>query len=231
MPPPLALDPSRFVSLHHPLEARTPTYGDAPAVVITPRKLIRRGEISNSHLVAMPLHAGTHVDLPRHFSDEQPTLSEIRPDEWLFSSPLLIDLPRGEMGVIAPDDLVPHASALRECDFLAVRTGYSSERFTEAFRKRGPAFTAAAAKWLLEAAPRLRAVAVDAVSGASPARPEDGIEWHRVMLGARRGDRYVFLLEDVNLVPWRGSMAAILVVPLAVKDADGVPCSIFGVPR
>lgn len=228
---PLALDPSRFVALHHPLEPRTPTYGDAPPVVVTPRKLIARGDASNSHLVSMPLHAGTHVDLPRHFSDEQPSLSDIRPEEWLFTHPLLVDLPRGELGVVAPDDLAPHAAAIRECDFLAVRTGFSSERFTETFRKRGPAFTGAAARWLLEAAPRLRAVAVDAVSGASPARPDDAIEWHRVLLGVRRGDRYVFLLEDVNLAAWRAEMAAIYVVPLAVRDADGVPCSVFGVPR
>jgi len=230
-PPPLALDPSRFVALHHPLEARTPTYGDAPGVVITPRKLIRRGEPSNSHLVSMPLHAGTHVDLPRHFSDEQPTLSEIGAAEWLFTRPLLVDLPRGELGVIEPRDFTPHAAPLRECDFLAVRTGFSSQRFTEAFRKRGPAMTGACARFLLDAAPRLRAVATDGVSGASPARPEDAIEWHRVMLGTKRGDRYVFLLEDVNLAPWRDDFAAVLVVPLAVKDADGVPCSVFGVPR
>lgn len=231
MSSPFALDPSRFVALHHPLEARTPTYGDAPGVVLTPRKLISRGDPSNSHLVSMPLHAGTHVDLPRHFSDEQPSLSDVRPEEWLFSSPLLLDLPRGELGVIAPDDLAPHAAALRTCDLLAVRTGYASARFTEAFRKRGPAFTGAAARYLLDAAPRLRGVATDAVSGASPARPEDAIEWHRVLLGTRRGDRYVFLFEDVNLAAWRGELAAVFAVPLSVKDADGVPCSLFGVPR
>ncbi len=225
----LALDPKRFVALHHPLDERTPTYGDAPGVVLTPRKLIRRGEASNSHLVSMPLHAGTHVDLPRHFSDEQPSLSEIAPGEWLFTRPLLVDLPRGETGVIEARDFEPHARALAEADFLAVRTGFQSARPSEAFRKRGPAVTGAAARWLLESAPELRAVATDAVSGASPARPDDAVEWHRVMLGTKRGDRYVFLLEDVDLAAWRDGIAAVFVVPLAVRDADGVPCSVFGV--
>src|SRR5262249_20131795 len=159
-------------------------------------------------------------------SDEQPSLDAIRPEEWLFTRPVVIDVPRGEAETVEPRDLAPHAAALRDADFIAVRTGFASRRHDEAFGTRGPSFSPAAAAELMRLAPRLRALGTDAVSTASPARPDDAVAVHRVFLGTRRGDRYVFLVEDMDLSAWRVPLDAILVVPLAVKDADGVPCSV-----
>jgi len=222
-------DVSRFVALHHRLRDGSPTFGENPPVAIRPLRSIRDGDPCNAHRIEMPLHAGTHVDLPRHFSDEQPSLDEIAPREWWLEPAVLVDVPAGEGERIGADALAPHAAAIRGAEFVAVRTGFAARRGEAAFSRNGPSFDPSAARFLLQAAPRLRALGTDAISVSSPARPDEAAAFHRAMLGERRGDRYVFLVEDMNLGAWCAGIAAVWIVPLAVGGADGAPCSIFGV--
>jgi arylformamidase len=224
-------DPSRLVRLSYDLGEDTPPYGNNAPITLSQMRRIRAGDPSNSRFFDGPLHSGTHVDAPRHFSDEMPSLTDLPADAFFFRRPAIVDVPKDDGELVSPGDLEPHAAAIAPCDLLAVRTGFGRHRSAdrERYSKRGPGFHPDAASWLLENAPSLRALAMDTVSAASFLHRQEGIEFHRHMLGRKRGDRFVLLVEDVNLAAWTEPLAEAWIAPIFIRDGDGAPCTIYGV--
>ena len=55
-----------------PLTPRTAVYpGDTP-VSITPTMRLRDGDMCNVSSISMSVHAGAHIDAPRHYADNAP---------------------------------------------------------------------------------------------------------------------------------------------------------------
>ncbi len=227
----MLLDPARLVRLSYDLAEDTPSFGNNVPLTFSPMKRIRAGDACNSHFVDGPLHAGTHLDAPRHFSDEMPSLTDLPISAFCFQRPVLVDVPKTSGELIVPADLKPHSAAIEGADFLAVRTGYASNRSIdpERFGKRGPGFHSESARYLLDTARELKGLGMDTVSAASFLHIEEGIEFHRRMLGRHRGDRFVLLIEDMNLAAFTSALQEVWVVPLFVRGGDGAPCTVFGV--
>ncbi|MBI1852329.1 MAG: cyclase family protein [Planctomycetes bacterium] len=226
----MSFDPVRLVRLSYDLGDDTPPFGDGEPIAFPHKRRIRDGDVCNSRLVHGSLHSGTHVDAPLHFGDDMPAISELPTSAFFFRRPVIVDVPKDDFELIGPDDLRRHAAAIEHADFVAVRTGFARHRASDPhrFSRRGPGFAADAADFLLEAAPILRALAIDTVSAASYQHVDEGAEFHRRMLGREPGDRFVLLVEDVNLGEWRFPFVEIWIAPLFVRDADGAPCTIYG---
>ncbi len=60
----------KLIDVSVPLDAKLPTYPGNTPFTLEPTQRIAQGGSSNVSAVHMSVHAGTHVDAPRHFFDE-----------------------------------------------------------------------------------------------------------------------------------------------------------------
>jgi hypothetical protein len=67
---------------------------------------------------------------------------------------------------------------------------------------------------------------MDRVSLATPSRPDDGVAAHRVLCGVAREDRYLLIVEDIDLNPLRENTERIYVLPPFVAEAHSSPCAV-----
>ena len=50
-----------------PLSPSLVVYPGDPPIKITPVSQLAKGDVANTSHIAMSLHSGTHLDVPRHF--------------------------------------------------------------------------------------------------------------------------------------------------------------------
>jgi kynurenine formamidase len=219
----------RFLS--YPLGPSTPTYGDNPPVRFAVLSDMNQGGVANWLEFCTINHNGTHLDAPYHFNPRGKRVSELAPEEFVFERPGLLELPLEDGELITAETLKNHADAIGNSDLLLVRTGWA-ERYRASdpvrFGRRAPGFAASAGRYLLEHYPTLRAVGMDLPSAASPVEGEpnaEGLEFHRVVLrtGEAPGERYLLLIEDMNLEGLTVPPGKVWIVPLRLLDADAAP--------
>jgi arylformamidase len=93
---------------------------------------------------------------------------------------------------------------------------------------RSPGFGPAAAEFLMERFPRLRALAMESMSVSSPAHDSDGAEAHRVFLGCTRyAARPILLAEDALLPDAMAPLLRVFVIPWMFDGLDSAPCTMF----
>ena len=81
-----------MIYLSHYLEANSPMYGNRREnLVFEQMSSIAKGDQANAHKLSFNTHAGTHVDLPKHFDDMGRTLSDYPADFWEFHAAKLIN--------------------------------------------------------------------------------------------------------------------------------------------
>jgi kynurenine formamidase len=121
------------------------------------------------------------------------------------------------------------AATIAEADLVLLRTGWAEHRSVDPARYAtdGPLLAPAAARWLIDEHPRLRAIATDAISIGSPRFPEASVATHHALTGVGRDDRrYVLIYEDVALPPGLDRVARVFAWPLFVEGSDGSPVTI-----
>ena len=228
---------SMFLLLSYPLGPATPTYGDNPPVVLTSQSRIKDGDVANWLELTTINHNGTHIDAPYHFNDIGKRLTDFGINDFVFTRPVLIDLPKEDGELITAADLEHYADALHGADLLLLRTGWAHKYRTsdpKRYGRQAPGFHTSAGHYLLEKQPSIRAIAMDLPSAASPVEGvprEEGREFHRIVLGTHRpaGEPFVLLVEDVRLEPDLPDhrIARVLVVPLWLENADAAPVTIL----
>jgi arylformamidase len=221
--------------LSHPLSPSTPTYPGTPGATFTPASRIADGDVSNWLVFTTQNHAATHVDGPWHFNPHGRRITEIDPTEFLFTSPVVIDIPKGDDEVITGDDFAAHAAEIAGSDMLLVRTGYGPRWRSadpERFRSHGPGFHSSAGEYLIREQPSVRAVAMDFISAAAQVAEAEGIEFHRTVLGRSPGDRYIFLVEDARIDSDLGpaDLGFVVMAPLLLEGQDGGQVTMLAVP-
>lgn len=135
-----------------------------------------------SHLAALPLHCGTHVDAPGHVLPGAPMLADLPPER--FCGPgALLDL-RARPGLaVTPTDLAPHLAGLAGAGFALLSTG-DEERWGDADYYTAGAHLTPEAAAVLAALPGLKGVGLDA--GSADAAGLRDLPAHRALLGAGR---------------------------------------------
>jgi arylformamidase len=218
---------SRLLVLSHPLRPDAPVWpGNPPAAAIELVDSIARGDVDNAAALHLFAHSGTHVDTPWHFNPNGRAAWQLPIEAFVFVEPRLIDVPTGQGTMIDRPALEVHAEAIASADLVMIRTGWSELRATdpERYANDGPFLGPAAARWLIDAHPRLRAIATDAISIGSPGHRDIATEAHHVLTGVgRTDDRFVLIYEDVALVAEAADAVRVLAWPLFVDGADGSP--------
>jgi arylformamidase len=218
---------STYHLLSHPLTPDAPVWPGNPAAARTePHESIAGGDDVNTTRIELFSHSGSHVDAPWHFNAEGPRAADLPISSFVFDRPVLLELPKPEGGFITPDDLEPHADELPGADLALLRTGWSRLRAEDPARyvEHGPLLHPDGARRLMQLAPSLRGVAIDAVSIGSPQHPDESVETHHVLSGV--GDasgRFVLIYEDVSIDPELRRARRVYAWPLFIPDSDGSP--------
>jgi arylformamidase len=217
-----------YFYLSHVLSSDDPVYPGNLGLKIRPQFSFNKGNPFNQCEIEMCNHIGTHIDLPSHFNPNGKTADEIDAAEWVFESPVIADIPKGDGELIEASDLAG-ASYIRDCDLLLIRTGF--ERFRNDHRRyarRNPALGRSLAEYVLEKMPRLRAIGLDVVSAGNVEDTDNAIAVHRRLLGYPDADsRYILIIEDMSLQVCPEKVSQVIVLPLRVKGLDGVPCTVL----
>ncbi len=220
----------RLIVLSHPLRADAPVYpGNPPAAAIEPHHRITAGDRSNSTRLTLFSHSGTHVDTPWHFNPDGPRAADLPIEAFVFDAPRLLDVPTPGGRFIERDALEAHGAAIAAADLVLIRTGWSAQRAADPGRypSDGPLLHPAAAQWLIDRHPGLRAIATDAISIGSPRFPAESVATHHALTGVGRDDgRFVLIYEDVAMPPDLSRLARVFGWPLFIDGSDGSPVTL-----
>ena len=165
----------------------------------------------------MVVHAGTHIDSPRHYYLDGPAFEDI-PLERLHGPGVVWSIPCEPNEVVALDRLLVASPQLHEGDILAIDTGWD-KRFGTPEYDCHPSLSVEAAQWLAE-----RNIKLFACDFATPdlvyaLRPK-GFDWpvHRALLsrgilicehlrghGEMAGQRVEFMFNALNIAESDGA--------------------------
>ncbi|WP_019176972.1 cyclase family protein [Methanomassiliicoccus luminyensis] len=182
--------------ISRPLSADIPLFPGTPPVKLEAFQTTQR-DGSASTTVVLNTHHGTHIDLPKHFSEQGATVSDLIPPLRTFEPAYCIDIRVDDDEGITWEHLAPQAGTMADARALLLRTGWHRHRDDEErYISAHPWLDPSLADALMEHLPHLEILGIDVLSAASPSRPEEGGEVHKKML---LGSRVVLLMEDCDL--------------------------------
>lgn len=220
---------SRYEVLSYTINAATPMYGTAPKPVFTPYSQIIKKDTSNTFVISMHNHTGTHIDAPKHFVNDGKSISDYTIDELIFKNPIIVDCPKNSAGLIKPDDL--QHDQLRICDCLLLHTGYGQFRNEEKYRTHNPGIAPETILWIRKDYPNIRCIGIDSISISSFQHRNEGREAHKIAFTKSEGfGEPLLLIEDIKLDMISGeSIEKIFIIPWQIEGIDSAPCNVIAI--
>lgn len=175
--------------------------------------------------IDMVAHLGTHVDAPRHFVVDGPTIPDVPLERWYGP------------GVLWTIDAVPHEEitgerldaarpVARPGDVVVLRTNwwrsFGSERYDQ-----HPSLAQSAADWLVDQAIKLVAIDFATPDLAVHRRPHDfDFAIHRTLLS-----HGVLIAENLTgLDPLPDGRIELMLLPIPIEGGDGAPARVIARP-
>jgi kynurenine formamidase len=203
--------------LSHFINKNTPVYGgDTDTIKIEKIRSISKGDTSNNLKLTFPSHVNTHIDFPYHFDDNGKKGNDYAANSWIFF----------KIGFIqcAVDEIENHLFNLPiDIEFLILKTGFEQYRGFEKYWKEQPIIKAALATTLKSKFPNLRLFGFDMISLTSKLDRPEGKKAHLAFLI----ENDILILEDMHLAFLEHTPTQIIVAPLQIDNADGVPCTVL----
>jgi kynurenine formamidase len=195
---------------------------------IEPHTRISNGDSSNTSILSIHNHTGTHVDAPKHFIDNGKSISEYTLDELIFTNPVIVDCPKTDGSLVTPDDLLHMSHFFEKSDCLLLRTGFGQFRNEERYRTHNPGIAADTIRWIRKEYPNIHLIGIDTISISSFQHRIEGREAHRAAFAEKEDIGIpLLLLEDINLAVISGSISYIIVLPWLMKSLDSAPCTVI----
>jgi kynurenine formamidase len=220
----------KYRILSYPIDENTPLYGSTPKPIINPYREISKGDGSNSCIITIHNHTGTHVDAPRHFIPDGKAISDYAFDDLIFNNPLLIECPK------EPGELIEHGDIftqeLEGVDCLLLHTGFSQirDRDKELYRTQNPGIAPEVISLLRKEFPAIRCICIDSISISSFVHRERGREAHTAAFIRREGfGEPLLLLEDMalNTLSAKDKLRKVVVIPWQISGIDSAPCVVL----
>lgn len=199
-----------------PLSKETPVWEGDKGIRISQVALIRNGRDFNVSRIEMGVHAGTHIDAPRHLFVEGNTVDQISLDR-LVGKVEVIRIPDC-VDAITPEVLWANGFN-KDIKRLLIRSANSNywRSNPHIFHDEYTAVTTDAARIIAEA--KLYLVGIDYFS-ISPMN--DLIKPHQVLL-----ESGVIILENLNLSNVPPGFYDIYCLPLKLIGTDGAPARVI----
>ena len=153
-----------LIWLSHILDDSTPLYGGSKGFRITLDKSMAAGDSCTTSILALPSHAGTHVDAPLHFLENAKSVEKYAPEAWFFHSPHVIFFSAQPGQLITPEDLNLAVGLDKDTDLILLCSGFELHRNTDIYWKEGPGLAPKLAEYFINHCPNLRAVGMDFLS-------------------------------------------------------------------
>jgi len=167
-------------------------------------------------------HVGTHVDAPRHFVADGPSMEEIPFNR--FQGPGVVwKLDVEPFGIVGVEHLESAKLKLRWGDIVLLDCGWWSVFGTERYEDNYSLSTDAA-QWMVDHGVKLVGVDCSTVDLAYSKRSA-GFNWpvHRILLS-----HGVLVAEHVtNLRSLSGKRVEVVFMPLKIRGADGAPARVM----
>ena len=210
-----------WIDLSYPVGPDTPCAPIYDKPSLTPLKRIPADPFNVTEL-KMVVHAGTHVDSPRHFYLDGPAFEDV-PLERLHGAGVVWHIPAEPEQVIGTAELERAQPELQQGDILALDTGWAAKFGTETY-DRHPSLSAEAATWLAE-----RGIKLLACDCATPDlvyhRRPPGFNWpvHHTLLS-----RGILICENLrgNAALW-GKRVELVLNALNIVGSDGAPARVL----
>lgn len=175
--------------------------------------------------ITMGTHTGTHIDAPRHFIPDAPTVDEIPLDQ-INGLASVVNLtafgPGQEVGLSDLEKALGDRSAER----VLLRFDWERMIGSLDYYYKSPYLSEDAAKWLIEKGCKLLGM-----DTPMPDNPENGRGCtkdspnHKILLGAGA----ILVEYMVNLSAIDRDEVNIIVAPIKVKEGDGAPARVFAI--
>ncbi len=205
------------IYLSYFIDSNTPIYGGGKGeIIIKSIRSIDEGHSSNNLQFHFPGHIGTHIDFPYHFSNTGKKCSDYPPSFWIFN----------KVGFLkcSIEDLESNLNKLStEIEILILKTGFGSNRNDEIYWSNQPVIPSRYGPLLKSRFPNLRVFGFDMISLTSKLNREEGRLAHLSFLI----DNNILVLEDMNLSNLDYMPNKVIIAPLQILDADGVPCNVI----
>ena len=218
----------KYQLLSYPLNADMPL---ADPILAAPKyeliQSIPRGDLANLYRVTLFNHCGTHIDAPNHYDAGGKKLADFPIEHFVFETPLVLDIPKEDKGLISKADCQRVLGSRANCDLLLLRTGF--ERYRTNDPKRYvcgcPGLSAEAAHFLKDALPQMRAVGIDFISLEWTVDKNHGFAAHQILLKDR--SRPVMIIEDMSLNLDFQGVHRIFAIPVFLREIDSFPATVF----
>lgn len=218
------------VYLSYLLDEQSVVWPGEPTVRIRQTTSIDRDGY-NSFEATLPNHHGTHMDGPRHFNPNGPSLMELPIEYFCFDHVAAIDVPKSKGEGVTQDDLKAWEPEIRSADLLLIKTGFCLQRDTQprVYESEGPYLTPEACQYLVETFPDLRAIGLDFLSVGSPAN-QLSKRAHQILFGCHNG-KFLPAIEDMDLRPLFSSgkqLKWVVAAPLRLSGIDSSQVTVIG---
>jgi len=219
------LGKGNWLFLSHVMDKDTPAYGGGKGLEVDRVRDMKKGDSCNASMLAFSNHLGSHVDAPLHFVDGGKAVADFAVNEWIFTKPLIVDVPVEDGTVLKVSHFETALSNADDGDLLLIRTGFETKRNQDVYWSNAPAYDPELAGYFHDCLPSLKAVGLDTISIGSPNHRAMGHAVHQAFLG--QGLR---IFEDLalNIVPANSELQVVFALPLLFQNADGAPCTMIG---
>ena len=219
-----------YIELSYPINKEMPRYPGSPKPEIIPVTRMSQNNHSNTTVIKIYTHGGTHVDAPFHFYDKGKTIEQIPIEDFVYEHPLIIQKESKKSQLIEVEDLKQYNQKLYTADILFFYTGYCNLRNKpELYVDDFPSISEETAKFIRTELLNVKAIAIDTSSIESATlAPKTGRIVHRTLLD---GDLYhtrpLLIYEDVNIGEILDKdIKRIYAFPLRLTGLDASPVNI-----
>lgn len=217
-----------FILLSYPIKESVPLYGTTPLPKVEKYTSIKAGHSTNSSIVILHTHTGTHVDFPYHFFEEGLKSSDYSFNDFIYIHPILIDIPRSYGEFVEDKHLKFFSKELEKADLVLIRTGFSIYRKNKIYRTHNPGIHSNAMRYLRLKFKNVRAVGIDSISISSYQHREEGREAHKEAFKVSNAyGEPLLLIEDLKL-NGINTLKSVILVPFSIDGLDGAPCTVIG---
>jgi arylformamidase len=175
---------------------------------------LAKGDIVNESQISCDCHTGTHLDAPRHLSENGFGISEFPLDQLI--GPALVCAISPECQLITPQDLAK--TPIWPGCILLLKTRNSGFLKSGEFHKDYTAISPEAAQFLVDR--QIKVVGIDYLSVEPYGSSE--LKTHITFLSNNIG-----IIEGINLEHVQTGAYFCIVLPLKIKGGDGAPARVI----
>jgi kynurenine formamidase len=219
---------SNYILLSHIISSNTPSYGNRDSVEIRSKSSIENGETANtSTWIFSNNHIGTHIDVPKHFSNDGMKTFEISISDYFFNKVELVEIPCMEGRLINNEDFSKFDNIDLHVELILIRTGYEKFRKEEKYWNDNPGLAPELANYFRKKFKKLRCVGFDFISLTSWKFRKEGRLCHSEFLTSLKNCKPILIIEDMSLNNVSAKINSVIVSPLFVEDGNGGAVTIF----